>query len=296
MSTAGSGEAGGGTGPDTGRLEPLAVAPPPFKVVIPARHASTRLPGKPLLEIAGKPLIRHVYERAQATAAAEILIATDDARIAAACQAFGAEVVMTRGDHRSGTDRLAEVIALRGWPDETLVVNLQGDEAGMPPALVDQVAAGLAGHERVGMATLAYPIQDAETLFDPHVVKVVTDAQGYALYFSRAPIPWHRDEFHGGRQTLPPGGRFLRHIGLYAYRAAFLARFVAWPPAPLELAESLEQLRVLWHGEGIHVGLATEEPGPGVDTAADVQRLLDFMGRGQAALGAPRDPGGAFKP
>ncbi len=296
MSTAGSGEAGGGTGPDTRGLEPLAVAPPPFKVVIPARHASTRLPGKPLLEIAGKPLIRHVYERAQATAAAEILIATDDARIAAACQAFGAEVVMTRGDHRSGTDRLAEVIALRGWPDETLVVNLQGDEAGMPPALVDQVAAGLAGHERVGMATLAYPIQDAETLFDPHVVKVVTDAQGYALYFSRAPIPWHRDEFHGGRQTLPPGVGFLRHIGLYAYRAAFLARFVAWPPAPLELAESLEQLRVLWHGEGIHVGLATEEPGPGVDTAADVQRLLEFLGRGQAARGASRDPGGAFKP
>ena len=296
MSTAGSGEAGGGTGLDTRGLEPLAVAPPPFKVVIPARHASTRLPGKPLLEIAGKPLIRHVYERAQATAAAEILIATDDARIAAACQAFGAEVVMTRGDHRSGTDRLAEVIALRGWPDETLVVNLQGDEAGMPPALVDQVAAGLAGHERVGMATLAYPIQDAETLFDPHVVKVVTDAQGYALYFSRAPIPWHRDEFHGGRQTLPPGEGFLRHIGLYAYRAAFLARFVAWPPAPLELAESLEQLRVLWHGEGIHVGLATEEPGPGVDTAADVQRLLAFLARGQAARGASRDPGGAFKP
>ena len=296
MSVAGSGEAGGGTGPDTGRLEPLAVAPPPFKVVIPARHASARLPGKPLLEIAGKPLIRHVYERAQATAAAEILIATDDARIAAACQAFGAEVVMTRGDHRSGTDRLAEVIALRGWPDETLVVNLQGDEAGMPPALVDQVAAGLAGHERVGMATLAYPIQDAETLFDPHVVKVVTDAQGYALYFSRAPIPWHRDAFQGGRQALPPGGRFLRHIGLYAYRAAFLARFVAWPPAPLELAESLEQLRVLWHGEGIHVGLATEEPGPGVDTAADVQRLLNFLGRGQAARGGSPDPGGAFKP
>ena len=128
-----------------------------------------------------------------------------------------------------------------------------------------------------------------ETLFDPHVVKVVTDAQGYALYFSRAPIPWHRDEFQGGRQTLPPGGRFLRHIGLYAYRAAFLARFVAWPPAPLELAESLEQLRVLWHGEGIHVGLATEEPGPGVDTAADVQRLLDFLRRGRAALGGSPD-------
>ncbi len=253
----------------------------PFKVIIPARYASVRLPGKPLLEIAGKPLIRHVYERAQATAAEEVLIATDDHRIAAACRAFGAEVVMTRADHRSGTDRLAEVIAARGWPDDILVVNLQGDEPCMPPALVDQVAGNLAGHGSVGMATLAYPIVDARTLFDPHVVKVVTDAQGYALYFSRAPIPWHRDEFHDGRQALPPGGQHLRHIGLYAYRSAFLTRFVAWPPAPLELAESLEQLRVLWHGEGIHVGLATEDPGPGVDTAADVQHLLDFLHRGQ---------------
>lgn len=296
MSAAGSAETSDGAGLGTRGTDPLAVTRLPFKVVIPARYAASRLPGKPLLEIAGKPLIQHVHERAQATAAEEILIATDDERIAAACQAFGAEVVMTRADHRSGTDRLAEVIAVRGWSDDTLVVNLQGDEPGMPPALVDQVAAGLAGHGRVGMATLAYPIQDPETLFDPHVVKVVTDAQGYALYFSRAPIPWHRDAFHGGRQTLPPGGRFLRHIGLYAYRAAFLARFVVWPPAPLELAESLEQLRVLWHGEGIHVGLATEEPGPGVDTAADVQRLLDFLGRGQAALGGSPDPGGALKP
>lgn len=256
----------------------------PFKVVIPARYGSSRLPGKPLREILGKPLIRHVYERAMGTAAEEILIATDDGRIAAACQAFGAEVVMTRADHRSGTDRLAEVIAARGWPDDTLVVNLQGDEPCMPPALVDQVAADLAGHERVSMATLAYPFGDAETLFDPHMVKVVTDAQGYALYFSRAPIPWHRDEFFGGRQTLPQLGSWLRHIGLYAYRAAFLARFVDMAPAPLEQIESLEQLRVLWHGEGIHVSLATVEPGPGVDTLADIQRVMEFLGRGKPAF------------
>lgn len=281
MSAAGSGEAQVVAGMGDLGQDGRAAPPASFKVVIPARYAASRLPGKPLLKILGKPLIRHVYERALTTAAEEVLIATDDARIAAACQDFGAEVVMTRADHRSGTDRLAEVIAARGWPDDTLVVNLQGDEPCMPPALVDQVAANLAGHARVGMATLAYPIHDPEALFDPHLVKVVTDAQGYALYFSRAPIPWHRDEFQGGRRALPPGGGFLRHIGLYAYRAAFLARFVAWPPAPLELAESLEQLRVLWHGEGIHVGLATEEPGPGVDTPADVQRVLDFLNRGR---------------
>jgi 3-deoxy-manno-octulosonate cytidylyltransferase (CMP-KDO synthetase) len=250
-----------------------------FKVVIPARYASTRLPGKPLLEIAGKPLIRHVYERARGSAADEVVVATDDERIAAACRAFGAEVVVTRAEHHSGTDRIAEVIAARGWPDDTVVVNLQGDEPCMPAALVDQVARDLAGHGRVGMATLAYPIADTETLFDPHVVKVVTDADGYALYFSRAPVPWHRDEFLGGRKALPKGVRFLRHIGLYAYRADFLERFVSWVPAPLELAESLEQLRVLWHGEGIHVTLAGEEPGPGVDTASDVQRVLGFLGR-----------------
>ncbi len=281
MSAAGSGEAQVGAGMGALGQVRRAAPPAPYKVVIPARYAASRLPGKPLLEILGKPLIRHVYERALTTAAEQVLIATDDARIAAVCQDFGAEVVMTRADHRSGTDRLAEVIAARGWSDDTLVVNLQGDEPCMPPALVDQVAENLAGHERVGMATLAYPIHDLEALFDPHLVKVVTDAQGYALYFSRAPIPWHRDTFQGGRQVLPPGGGFLRHIGLYAYRAAFLARFVAWPPAPLELAESLEQLRVLWHGEGIHVGLATEEPGLGVDTPADVQRVLDFLDPGR---------------
>jgi 3-deoxy-manno-octulosonate cytidylyltransferase (CMP-KDO synthetase) len=244
-----------------------------FKVVIPARYASTRLPGKPLLEVAGKPLIRHVWERARASAADEVVVATDDPRIAAACNAFGADVALTRSDHQSGSDRIAEVVAARGWPGDALVVNLQGDEPTMPPDLIDQVAQGLARHPVANIATLAHPIDDAQALFDPHVVKVVLDAEGFALYFSRAPIPWHRDEFLGGRHSLPQQGVYLRHIGLYAYRAGFLARFVAWPPAPLELAESLEQLRVLWHGERIHVGVAAEAPGPGVDTSADLQRV-----------------------
>jgi 3-deoxy-manno-octulosonate cytidylyltransferase (CMP-KDO synthetase) len=233
-----------------------------------------------LLEIAGKPLIRHVHERAMQSKAAEVVVATDDGRVAEACAAFGAAVSITRGDHHSGTDRIAEVVELRGWPDETIVVNLQGDEPCMPAALIDQVASDLTTHGGVGVATLAYPIGDTGTLFDPHVVKVVTDAQGYALYFSRAPVPWHRDEFLGGRKALPRGVAFLRHIGLYAYRAGFLGRFVGWEPAPLELAESLEQLRVLWHGERIHVTGAVQEPGPGVDTASDVRRVLDTVGRG----------------
>ena len=250
-----------------------------FKVVIPARYASTRLPGKPLISIAGKPLLQHVCERAQESLAGEVVVATDDARISAAAQVLGAEVVMTRSDHRSGTDRIAEVIEQLGWADDTIVVNLQGDEPCMPAALIDQVARDMGGHETAVMTTLSFPIADRDTLFDPHVVKVVTDANGYALYFSRAPIPWHRDEFLSGR-ALPRSVGLQRHIGLYAYRAGFLRRFVAWEPAPIELAESLEQLRVLWHREPIHVTRATTEPGPGVDTRDDVAKV--------EALFAPR--------
>lgn len=243
-----------------------------FKVVIPARQASTRLPGKPLRRIAGRPLVQHVYERAVESRAEEIVIATDDALIAETCAGFGAAVALTRTDHASGSDRLAEVAITRGWDAETTIVNLQGDEPCTPPALIDQVAAALETHPGVGMATLAHPIFERHVLVDPHVVKVVTDARGMALYFSRAPIPWHRDEFLRGVETLPEGVCFLRHIGLYAYRVEFLTRYVAWPPAPLELAESLEQLRVLAHGESIHVGIATEPPGPGVDTPGDLER------------------------
>ena len=200
----------------------------------------------------------------------EVLIATDDDRIATACQAFGAEVVMTRADHRSGTDRLAEVIAVRGWSDDTLVVNLQGDEPGMPPALVDQVAAGLAGHGRVGMATLACPIQDPETLFDPHVVKVVTDAQGYALYFSRAPIPFQRNPEEQARPT------YYKHLGFYAYRKGFLLTFVGLPEGEWERFEKLEQLRALEYGYRIRVVL-TDHDSIEVDTPRDIERVEEVL-------------------
>ena len=248
-----------------------------FKVVIPARYASTRLPGKPLLEIAGRPMIRHVVERGRESAAEEVVVATDDQRVLDVCAGLGIDVEMTATTHRSGSDRIAEVIERRGWADDTLVVNLQGDEPAMPAALVDQVANDLAARPEVGIATLAHPISDAASLFDPHVVKVVTDAAGYALYFSRAPLPWHRDEFVGGRTSLPTSVRFLRHIGLYAYRAGFIRQYVQWPPAPLELAESLEQLRVLWHGERIHLSVTEIDPGHGVDTAQDLARASALL-------------------
>ncbi|MBK1717502.1 3-deoxy-manno-octulosonate cytidylyltransferase [Thiocystis violacea] len=248
-----------------------------FKVVIPARYGSTRLPGKPLLEIAGKPMIARVVERARASAAEEVVVATDDKRIQKACAAIQVEAVLTDPGHRSGSDRIAEVIERLGWDDDTLVVNLQGDEPCMPSALIDQVAANLRALDGVGMATLAHPIRDSATLFDPHVVKVAITAAGFALYFSRAPIPWHRDEFMGKRANLPKSVDFLRHIGLYAYRVAFLKRYIALEPSPLEIAESLEQLRALWHGESIHVGLAAETPGPGVDTADDLARVVSYL-------------------
>ena len=267
----------------------------PFKVVIPARYGASRLPGKPLLECAGRPLIAWVWERARDSGAEEVVVATDDQRIANACRKLGADVAMTHERHRSGTDRISEVIEQRRWDNDTLIVNLQGDEPCMPARLIGQVAADLAtcadAGAGTGMATLAYPIADADTLFDPHTVKVVTDAQGFALYFSRAPVPWHRDGFLGKRATLHPGVPFLRHIGLYAYRAGFLRRYVTWEPAPLEIAESLEQLRALWHGERIHVGIAAEEPGPGIDTLDDLravaQRLQAEASGGLAGDGAP---------
>ncbi|MCG6897325.1 MAG: 3-deoxy-manno-octulosonate cytidylyltransferase [Thiocapsa sp.] len=257
----------------------MASGPCGFKVVIPARYGSTRLPGKPLLPIAGKPMIQHVVERARESAAEEVLVATDDQRIADACSGFGAEVVMTQATHRSGSDRITEVVERRGWADDVVVVNLQGDEPGVPPGLLDQVASDLAIIPALGMSTLASRIRDRETLFDSHVVKVVTDAGGFALYFSRAPIPWHRDESLGASEGLPTTVSFLRHIGLYAYRAGFLRRYLTWRPAPLELAESLEQLRALWHGERIHVAIAETQPGPGVDTVADLARAERHLRR-----------------
>ncbi len=248
-----------------------------FTVIIPARYASSRLPGKPLADIAGRPMIQHVYERAVASGAREVIVATDDTRIAEAVTAFGGRACMTAADHPSGSDRLAEVVTRLGFEDDALVVNLQGDEPLMPPSLVQQVADDLAAHGDAAMSTLCEPVTTAAELFDPHVVKVVMDRAGYALYFSRAVIPWDRDAFAVTTEELPANGRHYRHIGLYAYRAGFIKEYVQWPACELEQMESLEQLRVLWHGRRIHVAVAEEAPGPAVDTAADLQRVVQLL-------------------
>ncbi|MDH4569572.1 3-deoxy-manno-octulosonate cytidylyltransferase [Pseudomonas sp. BN414] len=249
-----------------------------FTVVIPARFASTRLPGKPLQDIAGKPMIQHVWEQARRSAAQRVVVATDDARIVEACQAFGADVLLTRADHNSGTDRLAEVASKLGLANDAIVVNVQGDEPLIPPAIIDQVAANLAAHAEAGIATLAEPIQDVQALFNPNVVKVSADLNGLALTFSRAPLPWARDSFATSRDQLPAGVPYRRHIGIYAYRAGFLHDFVAWGPCWLENTECLEQLRALWHGVRIHVADALEAPPAGVDTPEDLERVRRLLG------------------
>jgi len=261
--------------------EPEAVPAMQFKVVIPARYAATRLPGKPLRELAGKPLIQHVHDCALRSGA-EVVIATDDERIREAAEAFGALVCMTATDHPSGTARIAEVVEHLGWPDATVIVNLQGDEPLMPAALLRDVATDLAEHPEADMATLATPITEAGDLFDPNVVKLVTDAAGYALYFSRAPVPWDRDRFVRDGKGSAPVAEHRRHIGLYAYRAGYLRRYVGLESSPLEGIESLEQLRVLWHGGRIHVTLASEPPGHGVDTEADLRRVAARFAAGES--------------
>ncbi|MBO9662983.1 3-deoxy-manno-octulosonate cytidylyltransferase [Dokdonella sp.] len=249
---------------------------PPFIVAIPARYGSTRLPGKMLLPLAGEPMIVHVARRARAAGAADVVVATDDARIEAALAGSGVRVVMTRADHASGSDRLAESADLCGWADDAIVINLQGDEPLAPASGIREVAAALAADD-APMATLATPLHDAAELFDPNCVKLVRAASGRALYFSRAPLPWPRDAFAQTRQTLP-AGPFLRHIGIYAYRAGFLRRFATLPRTPLEQLESLEQLRALEHGHAIAVRLAPEPFPPGVDTAEDLARTERLLG------------------
>lgn len=244
-----------------------------FKVVIPARYGASRLPGKPLRELVGRPMVEHVYRRACESGAEQVVIATDDARIESVARGFGAAVEMTSTNHPSGTDRLAEVVERLGWPDDTVIVNLQGDEPLMPPALIRQVADNLAAQPRAAIATLCTPITEAAEFFDPNVVKVVSDASGFALYFSRAPIPWSRDAFAASREQLPSGVAHRRHLGLYAYRASFLCAYCGLTPAPLEGIEMLEQLRALWHGYRIHVADAVTQPGPGVDVEADALRV-----------------------
>lgn len=249
-----------------------------FYVVIPARYASTRLPAKPLLEIAGKPMIQHVYERACESAAREVIIATDDARIAAAAEGFHARVCMTSADHQSGTDRLQEVARQLGLDETEIVVNVQGDEPLIPAAVINQVATNLAHVEDASVATLAEPIHTYADFINPNIVKVVSDHRGCALYFSRAPIPWPRDHFaQDNVNTLPDDFPSRRHIGIYAYRVGLLNRFVQWPPAPLEKIESLEQLRVLWQGAMIHVADACAPVPGGVDTLNDLQRVKAIL-------------------
>jgi 3-deoxy-manno-octulosonate cytidylyltransferase (CMP-KDO synthetase) len=253
-----------------------------FRVVIPARHASTRLPGKPLLPIAGEPMILHVHRLAERSGAAEVIVATDDARIRDACLVAGASVEMTAADHASGTDRIAEVAARRGWPGQDIVVNVQGDEPLLPPALVGQVAALLAATASAAIATLAAPITDEADYVDPNVVKVVARPDGMALYFSRAPVPWDRDGSAAGPASRDRHRGSRRHLGLYAYRVAALHALAAAPPAALELRERLEQLRALAIGLPIVVADAVEPPGPGIDTLEDLARAEAIMGKGAA--------------
>ncbi len=251
-----------------------------FSVVIPARFGSTRLPGKPLLEIAGKPMIQRVWEQAGRSSAREVLIATDDERILQAADGFGARAVMTAAGHASGTDRLQEVAAAMGWDDEHIVVNVQGDEPLIPPEVINQVAANLDGQPAAGIATLCEPITEVQELLNPNAVKVVAGEGGNACYFSRAPIPWPREHFAAGQDSMPPGQQWQRHIGIYAYRTGFLHRYIGWQPAPMELTEQLEQLRALHHGVLIHVAPACAQVPAGVDTEMDLEVVRNILGGG----------------
>lgn len=247
-----------------------------FTVVIPARYQSTRLPGKPLANIGGKPMIQWVYEQSLLAGAERVIIATDDARVEQAVKAFGGTVCMTSPDHQSGTERLAEVVALMGIEDDHIIVNVQGDEPLIPPAIVRQVADNLAA-SNAPMATLAVEIDHESEVFNPNAVKVVTDKDGYALYFSRATIPWDRDNFASQDKTIVQP--LMRHIGIYAYRAGFINTYINWQPSQLEKIECLEQLRVLWYGEKIHVAVALEAPPAGVDTPEDLELVRSIVAK-----------------
>lgn len=244
-----------------------------FRVVIPARFASTRLPGKPLAMIAGRPMIQWVWERAQQSGATEVWVATDHEGIAATCRGFGARVCMTAEGHASGTDRIAEVAERLGWAEEAIVVNVQGDEPLLPPALVRQVAELLVLHPEAEIGTLGTPVHSLEEYLDPNVVKLVVRADGAALYFSRAPVPWHRDGAPAGLGSQQLWTGAMRHLGLYSYRVGALRRLAASAPCRLEETERLEQLRALWMGLRIQAAAAREVPPAGIDTPADLERV-----------------------
>ncbi|WP_332671287.1 3-deoxy-manno-octulosonate cytidylyltransferase [Aromatoleum sp.] len=252
---------------------------PAFHVVIPARFASTRLPGKPLADIGGKPMIVRVLERVRRTGAASVWVATDNEAVRDAVVAAGGDALVTRADHPSGTDRLAEVVDVLGWDADDIVVNVQGDEPLIDPALIAAVAEALADDPAAAIATAAHPLQEAAEFFNPNVVKVVCDARERALYFSRAPMPWARDAFATAGDPLPAGLPALRHVGIYAYRAAFLRRYASLAISPLEQWEALEQLRALWHGYPIRVLRIAAAPAAGVDTPEDLERVRAVFDR-----------------
>ncbi|GAC14637.1 3-deoxy-manno-octulosonate cytidylyltransferase [Aliiglaciecola lipolytica] len=252
-----------------------------FTVIIPARYASTRFPGKPLVEISGKPMVQHVYERALEAGATRVIVATDDARIAKTVTDFGGNYCMTAAHHESGTERLAEVVDVEGLLAHELVVNVQGDEPFIPAANIRQVAENLFQYKDAEMATLGVRISDVEDAFNPNVVKVVTDKMGYALYFSRSAIPYDRSRFMDADSIDEIGDFYLRHIGIYAYRAGFIKQYVNMAPSGLEQIESLEQLRVLWHGERIHVDEAQKAPPTGIDTPEDLEKLIQTLKDGE---------------
>jgi 3-deoxy-manno-octulosonate cytidylyltransferase (CMP-KDO synthetase) len=252
----------------------------PFVVVIPARYASTRLPGKALLDIAGKPMVVHVAERARDSGASEVWVATDDERVLREVQRHGHRCLMTEPTHASGTDRIAEVAAARGWPQETIVVNVQGDEPRIAPGLIREVAETLERHPGAAMSTACHPLQRAVDLFDPNVVKVVMNARGDALYFSRATIPWARDAFARDRNAIPADLPVYRHIGIYGYRSGFLQQYTRLAAPPIERLEALEQLRALWHGHRITVAVTQQAPEAGVDTPEDLEAVRALFASG----------------
>jgi len=258
-----------------------------FKIVIPARYASSRLPGKPLIKIAGKPMIQHTYERAKQCMADEVVIATDDQRIADEASQFTNDIIMTSKDHDSGTERLAEVVEIKGWHEDTIVVNVQGDEPLILPQHIELVAKSLEENTLAGLSTLASPIESIEDIFDTNIVKVVLDFQGNALYFSRAVIPWARDSFsmqsdmnkigEENIKKLMAQSNWYRHIGLYAYRVSTLKKYITLQPCLLEKIESLEQLRILYNGIAIHVSIVEDQPGHGVDVEADIAKVEEQL-------------------
>lgn len=249
-----------------------------FHAIIPARYASVRLPGKALRLLAGKPMVQHVYERAEQSGAASVTVATDDQRIADAVEKFGGAVCMTDAKHHSGTERIAEAVTLLKLPQDALVVNVQGDEPLIPPQIIQQVARNLAQNKEAAMATLCAPIIESADVFNSNVVKVLRDHQDFALYFSRAPMPWNRDLFQDQQRNIPDVEQhYFRHIGIYAYRVNFIHEYLAWTPSPFEHIECLEQLRTLWHGKKIHVALAEAIPPQDINSEEDLQAVLKLL-------------------